>query len=100
MEPLVALLNGATAMASLVVALIFFGFWRDSRDRLFVFFAVAFGLMALNWMVPTAVGPAPETRHWFFLMRLAAFLLIAIAILDKNRAARTRRTRVRPASDP
>ena len=39
---------GVLAMGSLVPALFFLRYWRSSRDRLFAFFAVAFGLMALS----------------------------------------------------
>jgi ABC-type Fe3+-siderophore transport system permease subunit len=42
---------GATALASLVAALFFLRFWRDTRDRLFCFFAIAFGIDALHRVV-------------------------------------------------
>ena len=42
------LLLGANAMASLVVGLLFLRFWRDTHDRFFLFFALAFGVEGLN----------------------------------------------------
>jgi len=36
-----SLLLGAMAMASLVVALCFLRFWRDTHDRFFLLFAIA-----------------------------------------------------------
>jgi uncharacterized membrane protein HdeD (DUF308 family) len=104
---------GAIAMASAVVALFFLRFWRDTGDRLFAMFALAFLLLgitrmglamshdtqraaaaaanaALNNDVPTeeadnesATGEESQT-HWYWV-RLAAFLLIVGAIADKNR---------------
>jgi hypothetical protein len=43
-----AMLAGAIAMASIVISLFFFRFWRSTRDRLFLFFAISFLLEALN----------------------------------------------------
>ncbi len=36
---------GLLAMASLVAGIFFLRYWKDSGERLFVFFAVAFGLI-------------------------------------------------------
>jgi hypothetical protein len=38
------LITGAIAMASLVIALFFLRFWRNSRDRFFLYFALSFGI--------------------------------------------------------
>ena len=43
-----SLLLGAIAMASLVAALFFLRFWRDTHDRFFLLFAIAFLVEALN----------------------------------------------------
>ena len=37
-----AWLSGAISVAALAIALLFFRFWRQSRDRLFVYFSLAF----------------------------------------------------------
>ena len=39
---------GAVAMASFVAALFFIRFWRDTGDRLFLLFAIAFGADAIT----------------------------------------------------
>ncbi len=39
---------GAAATASLVAALFFLRFWRQSRDSLFLWFSVAFAIDALT----------------------------------------------------
>jgi hypothetical protein len=76
---------GALVALSTVAALFFARYWRTSRDRLFGFFAAAFVLMAVNWGALAAFAPTEETRHYFYLIRLVAFLLIAFGIVDKNR---------------
>lgn len=81
-------LSGAICMASGVAGLIFLRFWRVTRDRLFFFFALAFFVLALDRMVLMIVEPPVETRHWVFVLRLCGYLLIAWAIIDKNRRAR------------
>jgi hypothetical protein len=82
-----AFLNGAVAMASIVAGVVFLTYWRDSRDRLFVYFAIAFWVLALNWILVALIAPAAEQRHWFYVLRLVAFVLIAVGIADKNRRA-------------
>ena len=78
---------GALAMSSGVAGLYFWRFWIESKDRLFVFFALAFWVLALNW-VGLALIDEPETRHWVYAVRLVAFVLIIAGIIDKNRRGR------------
>lgn len=75
---------GALSASSATAGLFFFRFWRESRDRLFVFFAVAFWMLALHWLGLSVVNPGVEVRHELYLVRLAAFVLIIIGIFDKN----------------
>ncbi|HEY7215531.1 MAG TPA: DUF5985 family protein [Thermoanaerobaculia bacterium] len=79
-------LTGIAAAGSLAVGLFFLRLWRETRDRFFAFFGGAFWVLALNWLALVWAAPADEHRHYFYLLRLAAFLLILVAILDKNRA--------------
>jgi hypothetical protein len=74
-----------TAMACFGVAVCFMRFWRQTTDRLFGFFALAFALFGVNLLLLAAINPAQESRHLIFLFRLAAFLVIIVAIIDKNR---------------
>jgi hypothetical protein len=76
---------GALALACWVAGLFFAKFWRVSRDRLFGLFALAFWTLALHWMLLGIFSPPVETRHYLYLLRLAAFILIIVAIADKNR---------------
>jgi hypothetical protein len=73
---------GASAAASWAIGLFFLRFWRDTRDRLFAFFALSFFMMAVN-RVGLAVQPADE-REPLYWIRFLAFALILIGILDKN----------------
>lgn len=81
-------LSGAIAAGALVTALYFLRFWRRSNDRLFVFFSLAFGLMGVNHVGLGVLEVDDESRIVLYGVRLVAFLLILIAILDKNRARR------------
>lgn len=79
------LLSGCLAAGSLVAALHFLKFWRQSADRLFALFAAAFALMAGNAVGLGLTEPEQEFRLVFYGVRLVAFLLILFAIYDKNR---------------
>jgi hypothetical protein len=79
-------LSGAIIMANFVVGLFFLRFWRRTRDRLFAMFAAAFWMMAVNRIVLTSLHEESEFRTPVFAVRLAAFVLILVAIIDKNRA--------------
>jgi hypothetical protein len=79
----VTFMAGATA-ALAGVATVFFGrFWRQTRDRFFGLFAAAFALFAANRIALMATDR--EHDAWIYVFRLAAFLLIIAAIVDKNR---------------
>ena len=80
-----AILWSMTAMASFGVAACFARFWRLTTDRLFACFAVAFTLLGANMLLLAAINPANESRHLVYLLRLAAFVVIIVAIVDKNR---------------
>jgi hypothetical protein len=81
---------GAIAMATLVASLFFLRFWKDTRDRFFLFFAVAFFVEALNRVVLGLTAVSQEDEPFFYLGRLFAFGLIIAAIVDKNRAKNLR----------
>lgn len=84
-DPVVVFLHGAASMACMVAGVLFLAYWRDSGDRLFVFFAAAFWVFGLNWTVVGTFAPVTEHRHWIHALRLVAFALIAFGIVDKNR---------------
>lgn len=78
-------LSGALVAGYLVVALFFLRFWSASRDRLFGLFAGAFGVLAVQRLALSLTGEYMENQTLFYLLRLAAFVVIIVAIVDKNR---------------
>jgi hypothetical protein len=82
------LLSGMIAMGFAVAGLFFLRFWGRTRDGLFLAFAWAFWLMAANHALVPLFGLTREDKSWFYLLRLAAFVLIIAAVLRKNFEAR------------
>lgn len=80
-------LSGLVVALCAVAGVIFLGFWRQSHDRLFGFFSGSFFLLGLNYLMLTFNPRDSEIRPYLYLVRLAAFLLIIFAIVDKNRKA-------------
>jgi hypothetical protein len=76
---------GALAVTSVIASIFFLRYFRLTRDRLFVFFSIAFLVMAFNWIGLAIADPSIETRHQVYILRLLAFVLILIGIIDKNR---------------
>ena len=82
---------GAIAMASLMAALFFLKFWRDTGDRFFALFSLAFALDAATRLALGLSDVSAEYEPLFYLARLLTFVLILIAIIDKNRSGRQSR---------
>lgn len=83
-EPIQRFLLGAVVMACLAIGLLFLRSWRRTGDRLFAIFAAAFWILGVNWAA-LAFVENNEARTALYFVRLAAFLLILGAIIDKNR---------------
>ena len=77
-------LAGLIAMGELIAGLFFLRFWTRTRDWLFLAFAVAFWLLALNQALLAITNVVLEERSWIYLLRVAAFLLIIVAVIRKN----------------
>ena len=88
---MIEFLSGAITMGYVVAAGFFARFWRKTADRLFLAFAVAFVLLALNQAIAQWLGAADEREGYTYLLRVLGFVLIAGAIIDKNVGARRRR---------
>jgi hypothetical protein len=76
---------GALTVLSLAAGLFFLRYWRSSGDRFFAFFAIAFWALGANWALMVGRDPKDEYLPYFYLLRLFAFLLIVVGIVDKNR---------------
>ena len=88
MDILPAYLAGAVTFGYLVAAVFFLRFWRKTRDRLFLAFGVAFGLLSANQMLATAIGAGDENVVFAYILRVLGFVLILAAIVDKNLSTR------------
>jgi len=77
-------LSGAVAMGFVVAAGFFARFWRKTADRLFLAFAIAFVLLALNQALAQWLGAADERVGYTYLLRVLGFVIILGAIVDKN----------------
>ena len=81
-------LSGAVSLGFFVCALFFMRFWRRTKDGLFMAFALAFSLLGLGQAILALENIPTEERGSIYLIRLAAFALILIAVVRKNRSAR------------
>lgn len=81
---MIQFLAGAVTLAHLLAAMFFLRFWRKTSDRLFINFASAFLLFALNQLVVSGFGTADERYNFAYLLRILGFVVILLAIVDKN----------------
>ena len=81
---MIAFLGGAVTLGYLVGGLFFLRFWRRTRDRLFLAFAIAFALFALNQALVHLLEVVREPWSLVYALRVIGFLIILGAILDKN----------------
>ena len=84
-ERLAPFLLGAIALGLAVVAVFFARYFRDTRDPLFLWFSAAFVLESVNRILFAFSRSHDEAVPALYLMRAAAYSLIAIAIYRKNR---------------
>lgn len=82
------MLLGAISMGALLAGLVFLRYWRTSRDRFFLYFALSFFIEAYN-RVQLALNLTPsEDVPVYYLIRLVSYLLILWAIVEKNLSRR------------
>ena len=81
----VAFVHGAVAMGCAIIAVFFARFWRQTADRLFLFFASAFAILSVDYILLGLLAAATEWRLPVFMLRLGAFVIILLGIWDKNR---------------
>ena len=85
---MIQFLSGAVTLGFILGALFFARFWRNTKDRLFLAFAVAFVLLALNQALAQWLGAADERVSYTYLLRVLGYTVILLAIIDKNLAGR------------
>lgn len=84
MQPINTVLLGAIAMASAAIVLFFLRFWRSTKDRFFLFFAASFLIEACNRIFMGVTHGLTDDSPVYYWIRLVSYLLILLAILDKN----------------
>lgn len=81
---------GALACGFFFGGMLFLHAWKNSSDRLFLFFAAGFFLMAIGRLVWGVFGHDwqedldTELRTILYSMRFVAFSIIAVGIIEKN----------------
>jgi uncharacterized membrane protein HdeD (DUF308 family) len=80
--------SGMAAGGFLIAALFFFRFWRKIKDSLFCYFGIAFVLFAIAQTASLYIDAPQDDRTWIYLLRLAGFILLLIAIIGKNMGKR------------
>jgi len=79
-------LAGALTLSFLIAALFFLKFWKKTGDRLFVYFAIAFVLFAVNQVATSILENDMERAGYAYILRVLGYLMILFAIVGKNRA--------------
>jgi hypothetical protein len=77
---------GLVAMAYFVAGLFFLRFWSRTRDRLFGWFCASFWTLAVQRIILAALGETAETPWYVFSIKVIAYAMILIAIVEKNRS--------------
>ena len=80
------MLLSAISMASLVAAMFFLRFWKKTRDKFFLWFAVSFAIEGINRAALGLSQDPNEGQPFFYIIRFLSYLLIVIAIVSKNLA--------------
>lgn len=77
-------LAGGLTACYLIATVFFFRFWRRTDDRLFLSFALAFLLLAVEQTARLVLNIADERSNYVYILRIVAFLIILYAVVDKN----------------
>jgi hypothetical protein len=81
-------LLGIIVTCSFTAGAFFIKFWRQTRDTLFLAFGAAFIVEGFNRAMILFVDEPNLGHPVIYLVRLLSYLLILIAIINKNRAPR------------
>ena len=83
-ETMIAFLSGVVTLGYMIAGAWFLKFWKRTGDRLFVSFALAFWLFALNQIVSVMLGSGDREIQFEYILRVLGFVLILIGIARKN----------------
>jgi hypothetical protein len=76
---------GGIAVACLAIGLVFFRFWRSTKDVFFVYFMGSFWIQAANHAVRAMTHSWDQDTPSQYLVQLLSYALILVAIWSKNR---------------
>ena len=83
-EVVLVFLYGGLTVLCFVAGLFFLNYARQQRDRFFVWFAAAFWCLGASWGIHVFDDIPADEAPYGYVSRLVGFVLIIIAILDKN----------------
>lgn len=81
---MIEFLSGALVLAFAIAGLHFLKLWRLTRDRLFLHFAIAFWLFALNEVAVSTPRISDDLSGYEYLLRVLGLVQILMAIADKT----------------
>lgn len=82
---MIDLLVGAITFASFLIGLTFFRFYLTTHDRFFIYFALSFWIEGANRLHGAITGNLYDDSVVRYVVRLIAYVLIVLAIWEKNR---------------
>jgi hypothetical protein len=97
MDALNIYLCGALTALAFVIGVFFARYYVLTRDRFFVFLTITFWVLGANWAsLASQVIVDEGNQAFYYLPRLAAFLVLLAGIADKNRRGAAARANVAP----
>jgi hypothetical protein len=78
-------INGAITALHWVIAVFFFRFWHRTKAKLFLAFAIAFGILGLERLAVLENVLLDARNPYTYILRLFAFSVIMIAVIYENR---------------
>jgi hypothetical protein len=81
----VNILLGALLMGDVIAGLFFLRYWKITGDRFFLFFAASFFTGALSRTIVDQNIPPFGLEPFGYVVRFLQYLLIVLAVIDKNR---------------
>ena len=85
MYPYIEILLGAIIMGDLIASLFFLRYWMVTGDRFFLYFAASFTLGAISRVIIDQNLPPIGMEAFGYVVRLCSYLVIIVAVIDKNR---------------
>jgi len=85
LESLRLFLLGAVAMGDLLAGLFFLRYWKETHDRLFLYFTWSFGVEVICRIFLIYTTFNSESEPLVYSLRVVSYGLILVGIVDKNR---------------